>query len=229
MFGKNLIINQNLREDGGLIIVSLFYTIQGEGPYSGMPAVFLRLAGCNLRCTFCDTDFETGAQLVPAKDIVERVLGSAAGRTRLVVITGGEPLIQNVVPLIKALTGRGMRAQIETAGTVWVPGLEECDFSIVCSPKAGKVNKHILEACNHFKYIVGANDMVTEEGVFTATQPGAKPAFLARPKEGATVWIQPRDDQDAEKNRENVMFARDICLKYGHRLSMQVHKLIEVD
>jgi 7-carboxy-7-deazaguanine synthase len=61
MFGKNIVISQYIEPSGALKIVDLFYTIQGEGPYNGMPSVFVRLAGCNLRCYFCDTNFETGA------------------------------------------------------------------------------------------------------------------------------------------------------------------------
>ena len=230
MFGKNIVISQYIEPSGALKIVDLFYTIQGEGPYNGMPSVFIRLAGCNLRCTWCDTDFETGAEVLSVDTLVEQVKIAADCRTKLVVITGGEPLLQNITPLIKELTRWQFRIQIETAGTIWAPLLEECDVTLVCSPKTGKVNKEILNRCKHFKYVVGMGDMVTEEGhIVTATQPGAKPMELARPKDGTTIWIQPRDDHDSERNAENLKFAADLCLAHGYRMGVQLHKLIGVE
>lgn len=230
MFGKNIVISQHLEPSGALKIVDLFYTIQGEGPYNGMPSVFVRLAGCNLRCTWCDSDFETGAVVRDVDNLIELIQVAANHRTKLVVITGGEPLLQNIVPLIKELTRRQYRVQIETAGTIWVPLLEECDITLVCSPKTGKVNKEILNRCKHFKYVVGMGDTVTEEGhIVTATQPGAKPMALARPKDGTTIWIQPRDDHNMERNAENLKFAADLCLAHGYRMGVQLHKLIGVE
>lgn len=178
----------------------------------------------------CDTDFETGAVVRDVDNLIELITTAADHRTRLVVITGGEPMLQNIVPLIKELTRRQYRTQIETAGTVWVPGLEECDVTFVCSPKTGKVNKEILNRCKHFKYVVGVGDEVTDAGhIVTATQPGAKSMELARPKDGTTIWIQPRDDHNLERNAENLKFAADLCLKHGLRMGIQLHKLIGVE
>ena len=230
MFGKNIVISQYIEPSGALNIVDLFYTIQGEGPYAGMPSVFVRLAGCNLRCTWCDTDFETGARVVELGNLINLITTAANGRTKLVVITGGEPLLQNIAPLIKTLSCLWYRVQIETAGTVWAPGLESCDVTLVCSPKTGKVNKEIFERCKHFKYVVGAGDVVNDAGeITTATQPNAKPVLLARPKDGATIWIQPRDDHDLDKNKANLNFATDLCLTHGYRMGVQMHKLLGVE
>lgn len=229
MFGKNIVISQYIEPSGALKIVDLFYTIQGEGPYNGMPAVFVRLAGCNLRCTWCDTDFETGAKVHELDDLVAHVVNEAGGRTKLVVITGGEPMLQNIVPLIKELSRRRYRVQIETAGTIWTPGLEECDVTLVCSPKTGKVNKEIAARCKHFKYVVGVGDIDVGGDIITKTQPGAKAVTLARAPDGSTIWIQPRDDHDEAKNKANLAFARDLCLTYGYRMGVQLHKLIGVE
>ena len=229
MFGKNIPISQELDPLGVLNVVSIFYTIQGEGPYSGMPAVFLRLAGCNLRCTWCDTDFETGAHKMLASEVYDEVLKKSKGLAQVCVITGGEPMLQNIVPVIKLLNHYGLKVQIETAGTVWIQGLEKCDYTIVCSPKTPKLNAAIADNCRHYKYVVGVGDEIVHGRIVTSTQPGAKPAPLAYPEKNKSIWIQPRDDHDAEKNAANLIFARDLCLEYGYRMSVQLHKIINVE
>jgi len=229
MFGKNIPISQALDPLGVLNVVSIFYTIQGEGPYAGFPAVFLRLAGCNLRCSWCDTDFETGAHSMLATEVYDEVLKQSKGRAEICVITGGEPMLQNIVPVIKLLNHYGLKVQIETAGTVWVSGLEKCDYTIVCSPKTPKINPIVSDNCRHFKYVVGVGDQIEHGRVVTATQPGAKPAALAYPDKGKHIWVQPRDDHDEEKNAANLAFARDFSLEYGYRMGVQLHKIINVE
>ena len=76
-------------------INELFKSIQGEGPYTGHPAIFIRLAGCNLDCIFCDTDFEYRRQ-ASVEAIVEEVKQLSGGKVKLVVITGGEPFLQDL-------------------------------------------------------------------------------------------------------------------------------------
>src|SRR5271156_2670792 len=99
-------IRKPLHDDGlQLEVKNIFPTLQGEGPFTGVPAVFVRLGGCNLACSFCDTDFE-GFRDMPVADIVENVSSASCERGKrvrqLVVITGGEPLRQNIVPLCEA-------------------------------------------------------------------------------------------------------------------------------
>jgi organic radical activating enzyme len=229
MFGKNIIISQSLDTYGDLNVIGIFYTIQGEGPYAGLPAVFVRLAGCNLRCTWCDTDFESNPKEMTALEVHEEVMKQSRGRAQVCVITGGEPMLQNIIPLIRELNRYQLRVQIETAGTVWIPGLENVDFSLVCSPKTGRVHAKIQENCTHFKYVVGVGDVIDNGYIVTATQPKAKPARLAWPDNRATIWIQPRDDHDEEKNAANIIFARDLCLEYSYRMGVQLHKIINVE
>jgi len=129
-----------------------FLTLQGEGVQSGSRAVFLRFAGCNLwsgreqdrataQCNFCDTDFvgtdgEGGGKFRSPEELaaqVERLWGHG-GDARLVVITGGEPMLQLDEPLIEALHQRGFRVAVETNGTL--PAAAGLDW-ICVSPKAG--------------------------------------------------------------------------------------------
>ena len=98
----------------------LFYSIQGEGKLVGVPSVFVRASGCNLRCTWCDTPYaswEPEGDDVPVAEIVRRV---AAHGPRHVVLTGGEPMIMpDVAELCAALKAAGHHVTIETAATVW--------------------------------------------------------------------------------------------------------------
>ena len=129
-----------------------FLTLQGEGVQTGRRAVFLRFAGCNLwsgreqdrataQCNFCDTDFvgtdgAGGGKFADAQVLADRVLETwdEGGEGRLVVITGGEPMLQLDGDLVDALHERGFRVAVESNGTL--PAVDGIDWLCV-SPKAG--------------------------------------------------------------------------------------------
>jgi 7-carboxy-7-deazaguanine synthase len=137
-------------------VKEMFLTLQGEGLQAGMRAVFLRFAGCNLwsgreedrataECQFCDTDFvgmdgEGGGRFADADALADRAWAFWAqdlaeeGGTPLVVITGGEPMLQLDAAAVAALKARGFRIAIETNGTI--PVIDGVDW-ICVSPKAG--------------------------------------------------------------------------------------------
>jgi 7-carboxy-7-deazaguanine synthase (Cx14CxxC type) len=136
-------------------VKEIFYTLQGEGANAGTPAVFCRFAGCNLWsgreedrdkaiCQFCDTDFVgtdgDGGGRFPTSDELARACRAACpvtpsnGSETLIVLTGGEPMLQVDQPLIDALHAQGFKIAIETNGTL--PALDSIDW-ICVSPKAG--------------------------------------------------------------------------------------------
>jgi 7-carboxy-7-deazaguanine synthase len=107
-----------------LQISETFYSIQGESSYAGYPCFFIRLAGCNLRCSWCDSSYSYAEPAVPMT--VKQLLESAAAfPNALIEITGGEPLLQeNVYPLIDGLLAGGRRVLLETNGSMSLARLD---------------------------------------------------------------------------------------------------------
>jgi 7-carboxy-7-deazaguanine synthase len=230
MFGKNLVRRQELGDGQRLWVQDLFYTLQGEGPFGGQPAVFLRLAGCNLRCFWCDTDFESKAHWLDLEEIDTQV-----GRLRppicdLVVITGGEPLRQNISVLVRRLLDQGLRVQIETSGTVWVELPEHPRLFIVCSPKTARLHAELVPRVAAYKYVLAFGEVDPSDGLPMAStqRPGGETRLFRAPA-GSTVYVMPRDDQDAEMNRKNQSACAEVSLRFGYTLTIQTHKLLGLD
>lgn len=105
-----------------LDVHSIFRTLQGEGPFTGHSAIFIRLAGCNLQCPACDTDYTSKRSLMSVQTIIDKVNTLKIGQTiQLIVITGGEPLRQNISDLCILLYQAHYTVQIETNGTLGLP------------------------------------------------------------------------------------------------------------
>lgn len=254
MFGSNAIESKD-RGDGQILRVNeVFRTLQGEGPLVGTPSVFLRLAGCNLACTFCDTEFERSEDLT-LRTIETAVATIAGDSIKLVVLTGGEPMLQQITPLIAKLLFMGMSIQIETAGTVWPDDLAGfMSFSkflevhadrltLVCSPKTPKIHPKVIDHCRHYKYIVAEDDRSAFDDLpVNSTQRSLTiktPVWRPEPIEGRTdptIWVQPKAEYrrygsnpptpDAERTNRNMLHAANIAMQRGYRLSLQTHKIL---
>lgn len=248
MFGKNKIMKQDLSGGLTLSVQAIFPTIQGECIFAGRPAVFIRLAGCNLRCFFCDTDFESQAKIMDIAQITAEVEVMAAGVHRLVVITGGEPFRQNISPLVKTLLHKGYIVQMETAGTLSLVDFpfEDENLYIVTSPKTGKIHPDIARYSDAFKYIIKKGETDPVDGLpIMSTQNEGLPVRIYRPvppeyigKETdfhgrligwPEIWVQACDEYDAEKNKANLQEAARIAQQYGYTLSVQTHKIVGVE
>ena len=187
-----------------LQLSEIFYSIQGEGMWTGTPAVFVRLAGCNLACDFCDTDYSIKS-FSPIDEIVAQVR-ERGGDCPMVVLTGGEPLAQTEAPaLIEALRRDGRRVHIESNGTIYTELPE--DVWLCVSPKE-RVDRRMAERANEVKLIVDGS--VPEEHL---------PLFTGKP----TILLQPEGNKPS-----NVAIALEYAK--GHpqrfRLSLQTHKFI---
>jgi 7-carboxy-7-deazaguanine synthase len=207
-------------------VKEIFYTLQGEGAQAGRAAVFCRFAGCNLWtgreadraaavCQFCDTDFvgvdgEGGGRFETAEELaaaVERMwAGDAGQRSRFVVCTGGEPLLQLDARLIDALHAREFEIAVETNGTIVAPG----GVDWVCvSPKAGATLKQ--RGGDELKLVFPQEGFGPEQ--FAGL--GFRHFFL-----------QPMDGPRREVNTE---LAVRYCMDHPQwRLSLQTHKLLDI-
>ena len=228
MFGRNPIRKYDAQGDGMLILQGVpWRTIQGEGPYAGLPATFVRLWGCHLHCTFCDTDFESDPQLTTI-DVIQR----ACGGCELVVLTGGEPLRQNIAALCNRLGLAGHRVQIETAGSFPPPLQAAWWVDIVVSPKTPTVNTVIRDRAIAWKYIVSCFQQQDTDGLpITNTQGDGVPKPLAKPPTGiqpSRVYLQPMDECDADKNADNLRLCIKLAQMHGYRVSLQQHKIMGV-
>ncbi len=201
-------------------VFKIFRTIQGEGPNVGIPAVFVRLGGCNLACNFCDTDFDDFEEIT-INQILSTVLELATDKIKLVVLTGGEPFRQNIYPLCELMIMNGFKVQIETNGTIYrdVPN----DVEIICSPKAinGKysaIREDILPRISAFKFLV--SDNLPEYSLIPD---------IGQRMYGTPVLVQPMDQFNDELNQRNKRLAVEIVVNNGYRLSYQIHKELKIE
>jgi len=129
-----------------LRITEIFYSLQGEAKTVGLPTVFVRLTGCPLRCTYCDTEYAfSGGELKSINEIVSTV---STFSPRYVTVTGGEPLAQkNCWPLLKALCDQGYTVSLETSGAMDIAEVDE-RVSIVLdlkTPGSGELSKNLYD------------------------------------------------------------------------------------
>ncbi len=207
-------------------VKEIYYTLQGEGAQTGRAAVFCRFSGCNLWsgreedraqavCAFCDTDFvgtdgPGGGKFLTAQTLAEAVSGfwpSPATGTRLVVCTGGEPLLQLDEALVEAFHARGFAVAVETNGTQPAPrGLDW----VCVSPKANA--KLTLTHGNELKLVY--------------PQPQAMPERFEH-LDFEHFFLQPMDGPQVAANTRAVV---DYCKQHPRwRISLQTHKLLGID
>jgi 7-carboxy-7-deazaguanine synthase len=221
-------------------IKEIFYTLQGEGKNAGRPAVFCRFAGCNLWsgresdrasavCKFCDTDFvgtdgtaggkyESAAALAqtiadhwPSADVPHSSF-YATRVQRLVVLTGGEPLLQVDAALVAALHLHDFEIAVETNGTIVPP--EGIDWLCV-SPKAG--SERLVNTGQELK-LVWPQEGFTEASLHDFEQLAFK-----------HFYIQPKDVSDAKQKQRNTEQAVTLCMQRPQwRLSVQTHKVLMI-
>ncbi|HEX5363768.1 MAG TPA: 7-carboxy-7-deazaguanine synthase QueE [Gallionella sp.] len=151
----------HVTQDAQLRISEIFFSLQGETRRIGLPTVFIRLTGCPLRCTYCDTSYAfTGGRNASLTEILEQVASYAP---RYVCVTGGEPLAQkNALPLMTALCDAGYEVSLETSGALDIGGVDArvmrvLDIKTPASGEAGKNrwdNLALLNAHDEIKFVL---------------------------------------------------------------------------
>ncbi|MGN0087385.1 MAG: 7-carboxy-7-deazaguanine synthase QueE [Alloprevotella sp.] len=190
-----------------MLINELFYSLQGEGFFTGTPSVFVRFAGCNLRCPFCDTDHRGGREMTPE----EIVRGVAAYPATHVVLTGGEPSLFLTGELVERLHAAGKFVAVETNGTHPLPAAVDW---VTLSPK----DLFVPDA----RIVLSRADEI--KVVYTGAVPDCYEAFPA-----THHFLQPCDTGDREESRRLIQEAIDYCLHHPQwRLSLQTHKLLGI-
>ena len=188
----------------------IFYSIQGEGAHSGEAAIFVRLSGCNLKCSFCDTEHQ------PYQDLTEDEICAEIAKypASLVVITGGEPTLQLTETLIGKIHELSKTVAIETNGTRPVP--RGVDW-VTVSPKAlfvGEIGKPVIKTAQEVKIVL--DDLHTyDDPTFGIT--------------AAHYFVQPCDTSDEARNRDII----NRCVNFVKqnpqwRLSLQTQKILRV-
>lgn len=178
----------------------IFYSLQGEGRNTGRAAIFIRFAGCNLKCPFCDTDFSQYEEMSD-EDILNRIKSYPS---HFVVLTGGEPSLQVDRLLVDLLHSHGYELAMETNGTH--PIVDGIDW-ITCSPKGNTV----IKRCNELKCIFEETTQVPDDHGISAEY----------------KYLQPCDVQDVERNAQIVKRCFDYILQHPEwRMSLQTHKLV---
>jgi 7-carboxy-7-deazaguanine synthase len=262
MFGRNKRLPFEKGTTGkDLLVREVFSTLQGEGPFAGMPAVFVRLGGCHLACQFCDTDFDAeNSSRVDVRELVDGIharfertpptLFQTPARARLVVLTGGEPMRQNITPLVETLCDEGFHVQIETAGSFW-PFPDTLPFSItgnpyrrgcsiVVSPKTTMVCDAVAANACAWKYVVRARDVedlensldgkVVRSVRLTDPQDASRKIDVPWPQQEPEygVFLQPCDEGSKQDRQELLEQLAELCQRRLLRLSIQTHKLARI-
>ncbi len=217
-----------------MLISELFYSVQGEGALMGVPSVFIRTSGCNLRCVWCDTPYTSwmpeGAEM-SVEAVVDYVRQRSTGHT---VVTGGEPMIApGIGELTTALKGAGEHITIETAGTVWAD--VACDLMSI-SPKLANstpwdrdggrwaaqherlrrrpdVLRRLMATCDYqLKFVVAAESDLSEIDALVTE------LAVDRRK----VLLMPEGTDPAVLNERGPWVA-ELCKRRGYRFSPRLH------
>jgi organic radical activating enzyme len=214
----------------------IFYSLQGEGRNTGRAAVFVRFAGCNLRCPFCDTEFDTFREMT-AEEIVAAISQFPA---RFVVLTGGEPTLQVDEAFVDLLHQHGYEVAMESNGTRPAPNnLDWLAVSPKESPRGtmneegGTMNEDGgTRLPDELKVVFDENTdpetyLLPPSLQSKAAEPSA--SFLLPRENPPLLYLQPCDTGDAERNARIINRCVDYIKAHPQwRLSLQTHKLIDI-
>jgi organic radical activating enzyme len=207
-----------------LRVNEIFYTIQGEGTHAGTPSVFVRLEGCNLACSFCDTEFNDGEPR--SENWMLHEIKKVGGDCKFIVLTGGEPSMQNIQAFVDLVKKNDYYIMIETNGMYSLP--KNLDW-VCCSPKINtQSKKFVVRSADEFKFVVPYD--------------GKLP--IIEGLKASHFWISPQNQTNINKKRnikvgdrgcsEVSLAAAKYCVNLikeepKWKLNLQMHKFIGVE
>lgn len=195
-----------------LPVMEAFYTLQGEGKFAGHAAYFIRLGGCDVGCVWCDVKESWNASLWPVLSIEKIVSDALVFPARLVVITGGEPLMYPMGPLTAMLKENGFSIHLETSGAHLFSGT----FDWVClSPKKFKVpHPSIYQVADELKVVIyHPSDLAFAE------------EHAARVSSACELRLQPEWSKSSKRTPELVEY---IKTHPAWKISLQTHKFMDI-
>lgn len=190
-----------------LNINEIFYSLQGEGGRTGQASIFIRLAKCNLACSFCDTDFERGVKMT-LEEIIQEI---DKYNCKWIIWTGGEPSLQLTDEIIAFFKEKGYLQAIETNGTKRIP--EGIDY-ITCSPKQNfELVRELIPEVDELRFPIQKGDTIPDISILPKTK-----RYLLSPIFDDNNIIQENVDYCITLIKDNPTWA----------LSLQIHKLIGI-
>lgn len=212
-FSEVITIRLQVMEEGKqLPLVEEFYTIQGEGYHAGKAAYFIRIGGCDIGCSWCDTKFSWDPELHPLVDADVIIRNSLKTNARSVVITGGEPLMYNLDYICRELKKYDIKTFLETSGAYPISG--EWDWICLSPKESTPPLKEFYEKADELKVIVQTvNDFQWAE----------KNAAMVR--EGCKLYLQP----EWSRYESIILSIVDYAKQHPEwRISLQVHKFMHI-
>ncbi|GJM61248.1 7-carboxy-7-deazaguanine synthase QueE [Persicobacter diffluens] len=195
-----------------LPIMEAFYTLQGEGKYAGHAAYFIRLAGCDVGCVWCDVKESWDAALHPVQTVKQIVDNAAQHQGRLAVVTGGEPLMYNCDLLTDKLQAAGFRTNIETSGAHPLSG--QWDWITLSPKKFKKPLAEVCEAADELKVVIfHKSDFKWAEEYAAMVKPDCK--LLLQVEWGKSAELLPQIIEYVKEHPE-------------WQVSLQTHKYMDI-
>lgn len=210
--------SEELTPDGTLRISEIFYSLQGEADTAGAPTVFVRLTGCPMRCQYCDTEYAfTGGERLTIEQVLAEV---GQYDTRLVTVTGGEPLAQKGVHrLLKGLCDNGYQVSLETGGSIDIQPVDP-RVSIVLdikTPGSGESGRNRLDNLEHISSKDQIKFVICDRSDYEWSRDFARQHRLDRM---CTVWFSPSYGQIEARDLADWILQDHLPV----RLQLQLHK-----
>ena len=189
-----------------------FYTIQGEGHYTGTPAYFIRLGGCDVGCVWCDVKDSWDASQWPEQSIEQIVAEAQSYKGKLAVITGGEPLMYDLTELTQKLDAANMQVNIETSGAHPLTG--EWDWICFSPKKFMKPRSEFYHVADELKVVIyNKSDFAWAE------------EHAAKVNPDCLLYLQPEWDKSGKMLPEIIAYVKD---NPRWNISLQTHKYMQI-